>query len=353
MIKIFLKKLILFVPLIIIIAVVNYGIDPGGIFNTSKSALIAKILLSGKNAANISNFDERAFQKYYIQGLKKPKDVVVLGSSRSMGVGTSILPANLSLFNSFVSGGKLEDFEAIYFLYKTAQMLPKVVILGVDPWVFNKFAGESRWTKLLCERQEMMRLMQLPFLEDDCNKTKPINYLEILSLSYFQASVKSMIAGKIYRPWLYATDEMDGKTEIKRTDGTLSYPKKDRERDSAIISSEAVAYAKKDSVYLLDNFTDLDMERAYEFSRFLDYLKQDNVAVIFFLPPYHPEAYKILSESVKYKTIVKAEILLRTLAKYRGIKVVGSYDPNFCGVTDKDFLDAAHIKEAPTVKLFK
>ena len=86
----------------------------------------------------------------YIELLQKPKDVIVLGSSRSMQIGKQLFDG-FDFFNNAVSGGSLEDHLAIYAMYRQHDLLPGTVILGLDPWIFNANNGQTRWHSIAPE----------------------------------------------------------------------------------------------------------------------------------------------------------------------------------------------------------
>ena len=58
--KILLKLGILFLPIAIIIVLINYNVDPANVFSGDDYVeKIADIIASGNNADNISNYNER------------------------------------------------------------------------------------------------------------------------------------------------------------------------------------------------------------------------------------------------------------------------------------------------------
>ncbi|MEJ0081062.1 MAG: hypothetical protein WDM78_08985 [Puia sp.] len=71
----------------------NYLVDPANIF-TSKQyvAGIASILSLGHNVDNISNYNERLLQEQRVLKLTKTPDIMVLGSSRVMEIGSDFFP---------------------------------------------------------------------------------------------------------------------------------------------------------------------------------------------------------------------------------------------------------------------
>ena len=133
-------KLCLLLPIPIIISIINYTVDPANIFKPVEENL-AEILTQGKNIANFPNCDERLLQKFYIEKLKKPKEIIVVGSSRSMQIGKDIFQGH-TFFNNSTSAAAIEDYISIYGIYKQKNLKPNVIIMGIDP--FNRGARFDR-----------------------------------------------------------------------------------------------------------------------------------------------------------------------------------------------------------------
>jgi len=144
--KIILKKVIVITLLVLIpISLFNYTADPANIFHENYVESITNIILDRKNAAlTTANFDERLLQEKIITSKKNNYEIVCLGSSRSLQIDSSLFQ-DKSFFNHSVSGSSIEDFVAIYEILIENNKLPKSIILGIDPWIFNKNNGQERW----------------------------------------------------------------------------------------------------------------------------------------------------------------------------------------------------------------
>lgn len=59
------KKLLIFIPLVFILTLTNYFVDPSQVFKSETYEYdAAKILLEKHNVANVSNSDERLIQDF-------------------------------------------------------------------------------------------------------------------------------------------------------------------------------------------------------------------------------------------------------------------------------------------------
>ena len=137
--------------IISLISSFNYKVDSSGIFGLSNYlSKAAKALTSGKMIAGLKNIDDRLFQDLIIKNLQVRNDVIAIGSSTTMQLRKGVVSKDrINFFNHSVAGASLEDYIAIVGAYESIHgYLPSVVILGIDPWVFNKNSGQGRWVGL-------------------------------------------------------------------------------------------------------------------------------------------------------------------------------------------------------------
>jgi len=90
-----------------------------------------------------------------------------------------------------------------------------------------------------------------------------------------------------------------------------------------------------------------------KFINFIDYILANGTQIVFFLPPYHPDAYQELKRKGELKFLVEVEDMLRSLAQSRKILLVGSYDPSSLNLSSKDFIDHVHSRDYVVEKIFK
>jgi len=302
-------------------------------------------------------------QKYYIAGLKEKKDIIVLGSSRVLQIRSTFFPAK-SFFNHGVSGGTLEDYMAIFEMYREKNQEPGIIVLGLDPWLLNKNSDQERW-KSIGDYYERFaseigldnRLSNPLFIWQDSRFFKIKKYLQIFSLTYFQSSIrylwKQTITKEIKRDKYYPTDLTDLDVNVALFDGSHSSERAYRETGISEVLKAAKEYTSKEPVYSLAQFYELDSRLKFKFEKFLVYLLGRNIKVIFFLPPYHPYSYDHLVNSPKYKIILEVERYFREKALENNISVIGSYNPGNCGFGEVDFYDGMHSKREAVARLLK
>ena len=371
--KNFLKNIIVFSPLVLFLITINFFIDPGCLFynkwargngmnGVSIESDVANILSRDLNVANFPNCDERIMEKCYIENLKNRKNIVVLGASRGVQVGSEIFKnTSLSVHNSCVNGASLEDMIAIFEIYHENKKEPDIVLLVVDPWILNKNNKQTRWRSIgnyyvryIEEVEEHKNIFLKNRLMFFMGKIK--EYLQICSLSYFQRSTRSlfkMIKHGINVNKYFSTESTVLDVNIKLHDGTKIYSKQERSLNVDEVFMKSEQYIATKPVYSLGNFYKMDVRLKNEFEMFVSDLRKRGIWVEFILIPYHPMVYDFLINSDDYNIVLQTEKYFRKVALDHNISVVGSYDPKLCGFTEKSFLDGMHPKKEAIYNLIK
>jgi hypothetical protein len=351
-----LKKILLLLPIPAVVFATTWMVDPASIKNDGNYETgVAALLLSGKNVANLVNYNERNLQKKIIHGLSIAPEVVVLGSSRCLPIDSGFFPGHLFL-NSFVSGASLEDYLGVFDMYRKRELKPKLVIIGLDPWVLNRNNGQKRWKDLNDEYIEMKSILGFStthlwrIKENILNRM--VKYKEFFSPAYFVKSsidlIKKGSAGKKY----WATDKLQAEEPIKRADGSYDYGKKVREKKIADINIDARIFIMTKPLSYLGEFTELDQSTMQLLDCFTDYLRKNDINVMFFLPPYHPTVYDVIKANPSYAMVAESEKWYRYLADKYKIKIIGSYDPKALSLEESDFYDGMHPNKQAIYLIF-
>ncbi len=359
-------KLSLLLPVLIGVGAVNFLGDPAHLFHSPTQEAyefekqIADFLIQGKNVTGISNFNERMVQKFYIENQPKKKDMVVIGSSRSMAIRSSFFPGK-TFFNNSVSGAMLQDYFSIYDLYRRQGQLPEEIILGIDPWIFNQNYPEDRWKILEAYYDELSEVISVS--GDQFNyKIRdfiPENLLELFSLSYFRAASRKLFSKESGidadmsddQPVAVNASVNEGQTIL--ADGSRYYDKITREKSKAEIDALAVTFATQSTSYGFDSFFEIDEKTQKKLEQFIALVKSDGVKVTIFLPPYHYKSYEIMSKLPKYKMMKEVEAYLIRFSGENKIALVGSYNPGKLPIHEDDFLDGMHFKDTAVRKILK
>ncbi|HVN25522.1 MAG TPA: hypothetical protein VMT71_16255 [Syntrophorhabdales bacterium] len=347
------RFLALFLFLLLLTAFFNFQADSAGVFRSNKGLKgVAMNLINGKMVAGyLGRSDERELERLIVENYPGRRDVIALGSSRSMLLRKRFLAGDVDFFNHAVSGGMVEDCVAIVGLYKKKGVLPRAVIIGMDPWMFNKNAwpGAEFWRILEPYYQEMVA--EFPKgarggADSAGSVAAPkasvtSKYGQLINLEYTLQNWQHVQKGKK----LYVTKTADIDDYVREPDGSLHFPYKMRFSTMPQVGTGGLP----DIIF--SNFTELSSTELFE--GLLQWLKNHGVTVVFLLPPLHPDVYQICVRNPEYGATLKVESYLRRLAADNGFTVVGSFDPARYGFKPQDFSDMIHGHESVMKRLFE
>lgn len=345
------KKLLLFLPILAIIISVNFYLDPAHLFDGgSYEKGLANFLLEGKNVATSPNFDLYILQNYYIQGLNSPRDIIVLGSSRSLSIRSNLFPSK-TFFNNSINSARIEDYEYIYGLYKAKALVPKTVIIGVDPWILyrnkSNLNNENASSIIIRISGQVITFIDKR-IGTEVSSERISKYYQLISPGYFQSSFGLFIKRlqkKDQNYNYYSIDDVNDPKIVIFADGARNLKKAPLDD----VRKSALTY---DPIPLFGGFESLDEGLISRFERFVDLLQSDGTRVVLFLPPFHPIVYSNLVNS-KYKVIIEAQRYFKDLSKEKNIQILGSYNPNDYQLEELDFSDGTHVLESGVEKIFK
>ena len=147
----------------------------------------------------------------------------------------------------------------------------------------------------------------------------------------------------------------DDKTEIAANagmicpDGTHIPSAEARAKDAEPLARKYIS----GNVYSLGKYEELDVALQTEIKAFISYLQAQGIEVVLYLTPYHPLVYSYLRDSEKYKIVLDAEKYFREVAAEYELTIVGSYDPERCGLSNEDFLDGMHMRREPVERILR
>ncbi|AEF99601.1 hypothetical protein [Methylomonas methanica] len=334
------------------VAGINYHYDPANIFSDrTYEAGVGRLLSEGKDVGNVTDFDERLVQKFFAERLKSRRDVLVIGSSRAMNLESKHFSGK-SYYNASVSGASMEDYYAILQIYRDINKLPKLLVLGVDPWVFNRNNEQTRWKSL---EQEYLRSVKEnesgqyvlgPAIEWQFSKLQ-----QLFSFDYLRTSLKySHREDRDY----YVTTAAELDVNIHRADGTITYKREFSHRSSEQVADWVRKQLLKTPLYSLGGYKELDLAYIKQFEALILNLYAEGTKVILFLAPYHPDFYKVMNDATSpYRRVIDAEDYLYHFAETHKFPIFGSYNPRRIPCSRGDFFDEMHPRPICIDKIFK
>ncbi len=342
--KHFIIKTLIFsiLPLITLVAINLYS-DPAYLFKQGKiEKQISDYILKGHNVYRITNLNERLLQKYIIENTPDTIDKIVLGTSRGMLIDKTMVSKQNTFFNHSVSGGTLEDFLGIYDLYLQQEKAPVSIILELSPWLLNDNNPSTRWKTLQPNYQDILQELHLSSFFNICYFTH-VEYLELISPSYFQKSYQNLISNNHIQQESILTISPDSTKNTIFSDGSRMYNKEFNQIDSVALSTLQTENIGK-FIYWegFNQFHTLSKNRQQIFEQFIQYLKQKNTELLFLLAPFHPLVYDQLKELYP---IDEVEKYFYSIAQKSNIKIIGSYNPHKYNFSIYDFHDGMHPRK--------
>jgi hypothetical protein len=327
-----------------------YFVDPAKLFHTNYEQGIVNIIIQGKNVDNLRNFDEISFQVAYLRKSKEKFDALAFGSSRAMYVRKKHFPG-LHFHNLSVSAAHISDIMSLYEEYSTSKGKPKLVLLGIDQWMFIP----KEYNPVL-RNQYIAMLKRLKLFDPKIDGVSAGSFTKLQYLfdgycfnQSIQMILKSLHGGKAIGQYK-ATDNPlpKGDGNMMFSDGSYYFAKKMTNASQKDVNNYAKNYTDKKVQLLSGN---IDPIAKHRFEVFLDSITRDGVHVIIFLSPFHPITKSRMIKMKEYSGVDKLENYLQSLSVNKNISVMGSYDPKKCGCKENEFFDGHHIKQSCVDKI--
>ena len=291
---------LLFTPVFALLVAVNYGVDCQGYFlGDTYLREIATMLFEGKNVVGFNQLNGRELEVLEVivanMNEETTPETIALGSSRILQLTREMV--GTSFYNSGTSGGDFNDVLSVFSLYDKAGKLPKNVIIGLDPWLFNTDvdANGSNDPSLYAEFLTEKLGVPTEYEKKDLSKT----WKNLFDLTYFQGNIEYMLKGSNKSGAAQTVDDSalyQQDTEVKCSDGSLVYDREFRGWKQDAVDHAALEVANN-GMFRLDYYTEPDAQRLAIFEKWLQYMQEKGINVIILLSPYTP-----LSTTAPYRT---------------------------------------------------
>lgn len=331
-----------FLPLLLLMMGINWYADPGNVIREDYEQKVAQIMAHGENAANLSNMDDRALMRCYLPMRTQPIDTLVLGSSHSMQLSADVT-GDPNTFCGGMTGADMRDCISLYELVRAQGFSPKRVVVVLDSWFISEGVQEPRAMTegyiSFCKQQGFTPI------QTDNNRLweqKMEKKLQIFSVPYFQSSLNYLMSGQIAMRDPVATTQFFAESNMRRADGSYAYGAYYRTPGSGYLQQN-LQDVKQLMPEFARNFDGVSEELVEQLKAFLCQMKQDGCEVALMLTPFHPEFYEVMTrENSGYEGVLQTEQVFREIAREEELRMIGSYDPAACGLTESDFYDSMH-----------
>jgi hypothetical protein len=336
------KLLAIVLPVALIVMLSNYFIDPANVFASERYiGGIADILTKGHNVDNLSNYDERLLQEAMIKRLPAAPDVMVLGSSRVMEIGSEFFPGKMTL-NCGVSHGDVNDVLAIVGLADSLGRLPKEMIILLDYFMIQK-GGTTEWESLYPYHHYMIQKCRKydPGLPDEGGIDPYRKVTALFSFDYFKSSLSfaAKRKSKKYRDAGLQTPSESGRF----ADGSIAYSTEYKSPDVEKVATDARVSGLRFGV------GEPDPQKVRLMNALLDFLHDRGIMVKFVMIPLHVEYYKAV-EQHKGPVLQTYAGIFHSLSDKRNIPLMGGPDADSLGMPQASYYDMYHCSKAAIKK---
>lgn len=348
-------RLLWFLPLVLIIPLVNIVGDPAGIYRND-SIKIAESIIEGNNTRfGSGNCNERRVKAKVIEEMPSKVDSIVVGPSTAVNIGNEILKEE-NTYNLGLSSADLYDIMAQFGLLEINEKDFDRVVFCVDNYFFDDVlnAGFTHHDELKSYAMYMIDTIEgkesnLP----SKNKWAPFKSAmsQLFSVTYFQSAVDVIKANSLF-DLLFRTD-----WSVNPSEYADSYFRPDASKAQSVMAKNA----SLEEVYKHAENYDLDLSfsngiRPSEYSKkvfeeLIVYLLKEGVDVDLYLSPFSPALYERI-DAEKYPLVSEVEDFAKSMAEKYSLDLIGSYDPKAVGIGNECFVDGRHIKEEYLTEYF-
>ena len=318
------------------LAAANFHLAPLS-YSAGAQARVADVLAAGDNYAVFDlSLDTRGLRRAHIARLARRPDVAVLGASHWQEAHADLLPGR-SFYNAHVHRDYHEDLLALVEMLLRHDRLPDTLLISIRDMTFlpETQRSDTLWLTALPDSNAMKARLGVarPWLE-----TRPLRrWLGLLSLSTVLDNGLRRL-GAAARPGPVKVRSLPT-MDVLQADGSIRWSSAHRDRFTAARTSAEVeaALAQRKNLTL-----QIDHAAVTAVDRLLALLTERGIRVVLIHPPFNPDFYRQVEETVYGAGLLRVEAITAQLAAAHGATLVGSFDPAVAGCTADMFIDAEH-----------
>jgi hypothetical protein len=371
----FLMRLGYFVPFFLVMAAINWTVDPARFFGRSAAstlvgyeAAILEDLRAGHTHTLVDTYNVPVVLKERIRDQDRI-DVLVLGSSVPMPFHSENFPGE-ALFNGAVPGGDLEEAMGVYELACECQRRPKRILLEIHGW--GMMLGERRVGLAGDYGPSFQRLLKrLKMAKDEDGQadrflTGPVDlasnitfgqgwfhpYDKLISPRYLQLALRVLAR----RYW---DKDRAGKGVIPEEKRNILYPDGSTEWSPWMRRTTPADIRQRYAAIPIPMTTSEEgrpnQARCRFFEAFLlDVLQSGTRVDLLLTPLIHLRDDPVRAE---YRAIGRetpaseTERYLLAIAKKHNLRIFGAFAQEQTELTDEDFVDGVHVRRESIGKL--
>jgi len=340
-----------------LIIIFNYWVDAFNLFKETKLHNNSNIIedLENKYYISYDGVDSNRVENIIRPLISRMKkiDILSLGSSRIMLLHKELLNNEELKYYNFTNGtARLDHYAKIIGMFNMYNIkLPKYIILGIDPWVFDEQWNISDIKDLLKTNQRKSYKNYLQLFNFEYTK---INFSTLkkrlkstkkskVDISFNRENMNNYFRSKNFKNLLIK----ENKNIILSPYGDLYYPiskktinlqevkAKINQCKQNNFNTKCVDYKK------LNNFNELQF--------LINFLQNNGVKIAIFLAPFEHTFYKHIIENNNF--LVHEKKIKEFFIK-NNLPIIGSYNPQDLNLSSDYFSDSIHVSELGMKRIF-
>lgn len=323
------------------VGVVNVWANLGHMFRADYAVeeRVARLIDDGQYVRGNQEFDIPAAQIALIDRQRQAPDGVVFGSSRSMQIAARHFGGG-RLLNHAVDTALLETHLGLFARYESRDLVPKSIILGLDPWIFKNAADDPALRLIAADLHAFSEKLGVKTTVQLSDRRSRL--AELFSLPRFWAAL-SRRDGDCHGLW--PAKDAASHCAIRGPDMSLKYPLAWQTRGADMIADEvALSLSRRGRMHGFRGFDRIEPGQVDALRRFLAYLQSKKIRTVVFLAPYHPLVAERRRGHRDWALVTAAESTIRAVTRELAISVVGSFDPRRAVCTAAEFFDRLHAR---------
>lgn len=333
----------------------NASVDVSGL--TNQEALAA--VVAEQRAGDLIISDELGYQRAWLKtrllGHRREAcpDLLILGSSTSGGLASEMFPGR-TILNGWLGGPTIEDFEAFTSVLRRAPCVPRVILLGVDPWwSANGLVDDQRWQSVRSDFLDYQKERNALAYGFFWSRLEWNRLAEQLNFTTTKESATLLIsrnkrdarpaARVVHLSETEACAQVDALAfrHMRSFDG--HYTQCPKYRPSPATLQQYATRWLSGNMHRMAEWTDLDTNRLARLETVIDAWRALGARVVLSGNPYHPETYARLHDDPRTGLLLRRlDLWLDRAMTSRGSVFVNLRDPARHGCAADQFEDADH-----------
>lgn len=341
---------------------INYKIDPSGNNSSSKIYELSRMQQNGQTLISEKAFDQRQWISGKLFHTDCP-ETLILGSSTVGAFSQKMF--NSKILNAWLTGPSIEDYEAIAQMLTETACLPQNIVIGIDPWFFNRLSTSDRWksihqyySKYQLNNSQLKTtwwntIQSWSKFKDNLSFSTTKMSFQILMTEgshadmepeLIQSSIQDICNGITKTPLLTEN------SYLRASDGHYENCRQYLP-DQSKVNEISKTYLQRNMHHMAE-WHELNEDVITRLEILLSKLLSSKSKIILVSTPYHPTTFSVLmNDRITKKNLFEMDMILLEIAERFGISYLNFRNPQSIPCDSNEFNDSHHSDEICSTKI--